>query len=184
MNLHLVTTTNLSVWSLPRISSLHKMSSCRKNKTLVSGAKGSVLRMRGPLVQAVTPVSEEPPAFLLGQHRREAGLGRPPPPRPRVESTQGPLSTHGKAAALLWDGSLQAPLPKKHLVPQLQSVLARFVPLTSVEKGYGLHRQFFPFFFIKTFQSSFRFTGKFSTRSRALIFLLAPPHSLSPNQHP
>lgn len=27
LNLHLVTTTNLSVWSLPRISSLHNMSS-------------------------------------------------------------------------------------------------------------------------------------------------------------
>lgn len=36
LNLHLVTTTNLSVWSLPRISSLHKMSSWRKKEALVS----------------------------------------------------------------------------------------------------------------------------------------------------
>lgn len=30
LNLHLVTTTNFNVWSFPKISSLHKMSSCEK----------------------------------------------------------------------------------------------------------------------------------------------------------
>lgn len=35
LNLHLVTTTNLSVWSLPRISSLHKMSSWWEKKASV-----------------------------------------------------------------------------------------------------------------------------------------------------
>ena len=30
LNLHLVTTTNFKVWSFPKISSLHKMSSCEE----------------------------------------------------------------------------------------------------------------------------------------------------------
>lgn len=123
------------------------MSSCRKNKTLVSGAKGPVLRMQGLWSRQSRPSAKSYLLSFWGSTGGKQGFGRPPPPpHPRVESTQGPLSTHGKAAALLWDGSLQATLPKKHLVPQLQSVLVRFVPLTSVEKGYGLHRQFFPFF--------------------------------------
>lgn len=32
LNLHLVTTTNFNVWSFPKISSLHKMSSCGKTQ--------------------------------------------------------------------------------------------------------------------------------------------------------
>lgn len=36
LNLHLVTTTNFKVWSFPKISSLHKMSSCGQNRKLVN----------------------------------------------------------------------------------------------------------------------------------------------------
>lgn len=49
MNLHLVTTTNLSVWSLPRISSLHKMSSWWEKKASVRGLRAWHLGHR-PLV--------------------------------------------------------------------------------------------------------------------------------------
>lgn len=108
------------------------MSSCRKNRSQSAGL-GLGAQDAGPLVQAVTPVREEPPACLLGQHRQETAWKAAPPPE--VESTPG-ASVHTRQGSSPVVG--RQPPGYCHQAPhaRLQSILARLVPLTSVEKRF------------------------------------------------
>lgn len=52
LNLHLVTTTNFKVWSFPKISSLHKMSSCQdREQCFREAGKDSVHQPPPPTTQ-------------------------------------------------------------------------------------------------------------------------------------
>ena len=140
MNLHLVTTTNLSVWSLPRISSLHKMSSWRENKTSVSGAKGSALRTRGLWCHSGHASRRRATCPPSGAAQVGSSAWKAHPPRgPRAPGGLRPHTTrqrprHGASAPRL-------PSLESTLSPNISPLLATFVPFTSVEKGHGLHTQ-------------------------------------------
>lgn len=174
-----MTTTNLSVWSLPRISSLHKMSSCRKDKTSVSGAEGSVLRMRGLWCRQSRPSGKSHlPSFWGSTGGKQPG--RPPPAPPEG-------GEHSGASVHTWQGSSpvvgrQPPGYCHQEAPHAPAPvhLGQACPSHLSGKRLWAPQTILPFFFIKTFQSSFRFTGKLSRRYRALTHLLAPSHSLSP----
>lgn len=54
LNLHLVTTTNFKVWSFPKISSLHKMSSCQdREKCFRKAGKDSVHQPPPPRLPSI-----------------------------------------------------------------------------------------------------------------------------------
>ena len=166
---------------MPRISSLHKMSSCRKNKTLVSGAKGPVLRMQGLWSRQSRPSAKSYLLSFWGRTGGKQGFGRPPPPAPPKGGEHAGASVHTRQGSSPVVGR-QPPGYSAQKAPCAPASvrLGQVCPSHLSGKRLWAPQTILPFFSIKTFQSSFRFTGKFSTRYRARIFLLAPPHSLSP----
>ena len=137
---------------MPRISSLHKMSSWRENKTSVSGAKGSALRTRGLWCHSGHASRRRATCPPSGAAQVGSSAWKAHPPQ-RAQSTGGPPSAHNEAAPPSRGFGAQTAFTREHAVPQHQSALGHVCPFHLSGKRSRAPHTAFSFSVLKVFRA-------------------------------
>lgn len=136
-----------------------------------------MLRTRGLWCRQSRPSREEPPACLLGQHRREAAWR---PPRPRGWRHSGAsVHTRQGSSPVVGPDSLQATVTRSASCPGSSPMPSPACPSHLSGKRLWAPQTILPFF-IKTFQRAVFGSQENSAESTEPSPISWPTHSLSP----